>query len=158
MHIFHKHKDSLNFLVQNLSSPKENTIWQAQKLGSCDCFSKSRYSRTSTYIQFIVCLTRLDQMLHTYFKRIFAFKTPSSIQKMQSQWILNHYPHQRYRTSFTPEDKIIIMMSIYSLLNIPGSFLCETIRHYFCRHLQIELVLKSEEEWLSQLKQNKMAP
>lgn len=41
---------------------------------------------------------------------------------MQSPWILNHYPHQRYCTSITPEDKIIIMMSIYSLLNIPGSF------------------------------------
>ncbi len=41
---------------------------------------------------------------------------------MQSLWILKHYPHQKYCTSFTLADKIIIMMSIYSLLNIPGSF------------------------------------
>jgi len=40
MHIFHKHKVSLIFLLQNLSSQKENTIWQAQKLGGCDFFKE----------------------------------------------------------------------------------------------------------------------
>lgn len=133
----------------HLTSPKTRWMWLFFKelplknlnIYPIRCASYKTRSKTAYIFQDNLCLQNPK----------FNLEDAESVnsQSLPSSEIL----HQLYtgRQNYYNDEHIFIVEHLRIIF-------CETIRHYFCWHLQIELVLKSDEEWLSQLKQNKMAP